>query len=285
MVRRGYLENLLHRDLFEGLTRLTRYDFSPSNKSFYRCCMLYIEVDQLLSFLRYLNAEISDQFVITLPGFLVHHLSYPILELTKAQSMGEVLDRLAGTPYQRLLKAAMEEEGVLIRNCEKQLYQYYYDQVFSVIDRTFHGKTRQQVEQLFAMQMDMTNLSTIQRLKIFYHQEKQEILPYLLVNPHTRFSRKNMEALLQAQGHQQILQVLSNTPYRHSIVDPENLIHSEQQALSGMAHKMLQFTTNSAAGFAAFLILSRQEVQNVVNIIEGIRYGLGQEEIRSLLVM
>lgn len=285
MVRRGYLEDLLRRDLFQRFTRLSRYDFSPADKSFYRFCMVYIEVEQLLDYLRYLNAGLSDQFVIALPGFLIHYLRYPILELTKARTLDQAVEKLAGTPYGPLLRSAREQEGALIRNCEQKLYQYYYDGVFQLIGQTFSGKARQQVTELFAAQMDLSNLSTIQRLKMFYHQGKEEITPYLLKNPHSRLSKNAMAALLEAQDHQQVLAALSTTPYRRVDSDVGQLSHSEDQALFGMARRVLRFTTNPAAGFAAFLLLSKQEVHNVINIIEGIRYGLSQEEIQSLLVM
>ena len=58
---------------------------------------------------------------------------------------------------------------------------------------------------------------------------------------------------------------------------------TEFNPLYGQAISLLHFTTSPAAALAAFMCFAKQERNNIINVIEGVRYGLAPEEIERLL--
>ena len=51
-----------------------------------------------------------------------------------------------------------------------------------------------------------------------------------------------------------------------------------------MGHHMIEYYQDSHVVFLSYLLLAETEIQNLINIIEGIRYQIAPDRIRALLV-
>ncbi len=64
---------------------------------------------------------------------------------------------------------------------------------------------------------------------------------------------------------------------------PEGLTAEGDRQKYNHARHVLHLTSGPRAALAAFLMLAKRERDNVVNVIEGVRYGLAPEAIRVML--
>ena len=58
---------------------------------------------------------------------------------------------------------------------------------------------------------------------------------------------------------------------------------SETRALYRAAQKLLHFSSTPQTVLAALLCLANLERSNIINVIEGVRYGLSPEQISAFL--
>lgn len=281
-VHRGRLEALLKKDTFYKYVALHRYDFSGID--FYNYILVRAEIDAILERIAALSSGGKGAFIADLPSYLMHRVSFSMKALADAGSFEAVLSCLAGTPYQKLLAglplgAGGRPDSLL---CEHALYSYYYQYMFQSVDRDFSGKARQQLREIFLCEIDVRNFETIYRLRHIYKKPPEEVRP-LLYPYQGALKASAREAMLQAAEAGEMLRLAKlfkgeGTPDGSFI---ELLTHRYRFRFG---KKKLRFATDAPVAMYAFLALRSMEVQNIITIIEGVRYQIPQAEILGLLI-
>lgn len=288
LIHRGLLENLLRRDVLRRYMRLARYDAFGS-KGFYSYYLINIEAEQILACLRLMNSGLVESYIETLPGYLRDYLSFDVLQLARARSYDDVLEVLEKTEYYRVLLPMRPAPGQRpdLFACEFALRQYFYDKTFALIDRYYRGEPQKQLRELFTMQMELGNISSIYRLKRYFHAEPEVIEKRILKSHNPRFDRR-MQALITARTPDDVLAIL-NRDHRHNVYSAGGgfafIEHANQARRYAVNRRYIAYSVHPSVVFVAYIILSQIEVDNLVSIIEGVRYKLPQGEIEKLLVM
>jgi V/A-type H+-transporting ATPase subunit C len=68
LIHRGQLENILRRDLFDEYLKIFHY-VSRDEFNFYRFLVTKMEINEVLSCIRLLNAGREDEYIFSLPSF------------------------------------------------------------------------------------------------------------------------------------------------------------------------------------------------------------------------
>ena len=287
-VHRGQLEAVLRRDLFNRYTRLCRYENARSSEDFFFYIILNAEVDQILRCILLLNAGEPEKFIIDLPGFLISHATFPLMELAKVRSYKDLLEVLHATPYASILKKLPPDETGMLdySRCEIALRTYYYKHLEDLVKKSFSGKTRSELLELIRVDIELNNLSTIIRLKVYFHKTPEEILPYLYPFS-SKLSGQKLHRLVEAQDKDEFLKVLSDTPYGSKVRDRDFLyVEDYTNRISYLYNKqLLRFSVNAPCVLYTFMVLSRVEIGNIISVIEGIRYDVPTAEIQKLLIL
>lgn len=285
-VHRGQLENVLRRAIYEDYKRMLVY-ISPNNRKFYRFFLVRMEINEILSYLRFLNAGRETDYLFSLPSYFAEHSNFDLYGLAKIRSFDELLRLLANTPYADILKnydptGGDARDSVQIDNAFEQ---YYYKYLNHAIENHFAGQDKDKLKRAVGVEIDLQNITTIIRLKKYFNAPAEYIRSLLI--PHTvRIKADALNKMVEAPDADAALTVLADTGYA-VFFTPGSFEYVEEgsnRSIYDYNKKLLATSTSSAVAMLAYLNLKQLELQNVITIIESVRYGLHPADTEKLLV-
>jgi V/A-type H+-transporting ATPase subunit C len=286
LIHRGQLENILKKLFFDEYIKMFFY-VKQDERKFYDFIIIQMELDEILSCIRYINAGRMGEYIFSLPSFFVKHSNIDINGLAKVRSYAELQELLKGTPYYDILKQfeqTNDNKSDTIK-IEIEFKRYYYNKILSIIESNFSGKTKTEILKSFAMEIDLENLMLIMRLKKYFNASN-EFINNLLLPYYFKVSKDEINKILQETDIASIKKAIFDTYYGKIFkkYDFEFIEKYGQQANYEYHKKLLRFSSNSPSLVVSFMQLERIELNNIINIIEGIRYAMPASEISKLLI-
>ena len=276
-LHRAQIEEALSKDVYYKYESLMRYSFRKGKFGAY--FLMRSEINELLAKLRLLSMGFRHHYIIQVPGFLMPKTSFSLLRLAKAESAQDCLEVVAGTPYAKVLAGVLPAAGQKLDylKCEYAFQSYFYTTVLAQIDRDLSGRSAADTKRLFRMEAEF-----------FSPQLTPEDLKKLLIPVYGVLSAKNMNALADTRGLDEFLKLYNagraGQVYGARSADPADASEvSETRALYRAAQKLLHFSSTPQTVLAALLCLANLERSNIINVIEGVRYGLSPEQISAFL--
>lgn len=285
-IHRGQLEELLRRDLFSRTISLMRYA-TPSSKAFYRLYLLQLEINIILSRIRTIISKRYDEGLMDVPFYIRSYASFDLHRLSNATKMEQLIELLEKTPYAEVLKPYVVREHEIIdyNGCEHALMTYYYDTVFEVIEKSFKGKMKKELLDLYAIRIELENICKIYRYKKYYNDPAFD-LKGQLYERRSRLSKTLMESLLAAPKAEDVLKLLAESKYK-LYIGSDDYVYIEyytNEIRYHLAHRYMHFSTSAPMIFTAYLFIQEMEIANLVSIIEGVRYGVPYTDISKILI-
>lgn len=287
-VHRGQLEQLLRKDFFLRCLKLLRYTGTGKQESFYRFGVRRQEIDLILNKIRMLNSDLYQEFAGDLPMYMEKYISFDLVALNQAKDFAEVLTVLKGTDYVKVLKSVdltQSKQKIDYVSCERILNQYYCDKLIADIKTGFRGKTRKELLTIFESDIELQNISKIYRYKKFFNEDKKVIWNALTLT-NQRMSKSFIQRLIDAEDTKTMMEILSTSSYR-TLVDDSDYVFIEylaDQTKYHLSRRYMRFSTSAPMVYATYYIIQRLEVENIINIIEGVRYGTPSESIEKMLI-
>ncbi len=284
-VHRGQLEALLHKKLFYDFAALCRYEITVG-EHFADYLLARSEIDQILHSLMLLMGGRSSDYLFSMPLFLDAHTHINLTALSQTKSYDDFLSALSGTPYQSLLSPFRPKPGkpLDMAAIENALSGFLYNRVFETVRKHSRGKAREELLYLFQTYIDFSNYARIIRMKKYYSMESDVIRSLLL--PHGSLTPRQLDAMLSAKTVAEVKAAMRATSpgkrmrkleYREIDEVPlrVRLINSKH---------LIRFSVHPPVVMLAYIFLAENELYNITNIIEGIRYQLPEEEIVDMLI-
>ncbi|MDL2253640.1 V-type ATPase subunit [Ruminococcaceae bacterium OttesenSCG-928-I18] len=285
---RGQIEELLNRDIFKKYEELIHYDFEGDSFSEY-----YVdecEVDELLRRIYLFSIGIPQAQPSMVSEHLVGHVRIDLYALAEVTSFEEAVEvaKKYHSPYYRVLQEHYNQDPALkdFPLLEARMWNEYYRLLFKRIDDNFSGREKQQVSRLFLQQIESYNVELLLRVKTFFPQVYEEEELRGLLQPYRyRISRVQMNKLIKAPTPEAFIQYYRQLPFVPSLISskPDEFMLTTDQHLFLFTQRVLRMSASPFAVLAAFLLLAKLQKDNVVNIIEGVRYKMPPEEIGALL--
>ncbi|MEF3693292.1 MAG: V-type ATPase subunit [Acholeplasmataceae bacterium] len=285
-IHRGQLELMIKKNSFEQTLRLIKMIHSP-DLEFYLLNVIYQESELILSSLRTIISMEFEDNIGKLPIFFEVHTKIDVHKLLKVETFDDLLDAVKNSPYYGILKPYRTDSPEMIRylDIEHELEVYYYEEAFRRIDKHFKGSLKKDIESIYQTRIELSNITKIYRLKKFY-QATPQVIKDVLIKEHVRISEKKWEEMINLSNPDQIVKYLSNSEYQ-KFVNEKDYVYIEYFAGKiryDLARKYIYFATEVPKVFMAFVTLSQMEIENITNIIEGIRYQVDETEIKAMLI-
>lgn len=285
-IHRGMLENLLRRSVFETYMRITGFEHI-SKQEFYNYKILQTEIDEILRCIRFINAN-SQKLITDVPIYINNLTSFDLLELAKITDFKELLTFLKKTPYYDVLKTVHpNNEGLVdVTKCETLLRSYYIKRLKDSLK--FKKSDAEQFIVFLDSDIDFINIINAYRLTAFFGASEDEIekdmLPF-----YGRLSEAKQKEIYSAPNSEEFIKRFSRTYYGKQMIENGYDINSLEQSAQRMRYKyaklMLKRSSSAPLSVYSFIFLLEIEVQNLISIIEGIRYGIEVNKIASLIIM
>lgn len=285
-IHRGYLETLLKRKLWNDYASLSRYDRSVGMRMSEYLIRL-AEIQQILSCLRLMSAGRAEEFFFAMPMFLNGHTQLDLTRMAHSKTFDELLAALSGTPYREVLEPfSPEEEGrIPFTAIENALYTGLMNTLLSIIDDT-KGDLHRELRRLCGSQIDTQNVSRIVRLKTYFGADPDTIRSNLLPSGGT-IPDKVLEQMLQAPTADEVLALFFATPAGRQLPPAHrDFVYDLYHRVPYFnARHAMHFSTHPMVVMISYILITEVELDDIINVIEGIRYGLSPEEIKPMLVL
>lgn len=285
-IHRGYLEALLRRSNFDRYVELCKFQ-KLDNIEFYNYQIVHEEIEQILSCVLHINANRSDEYITSLPSYMISHSSFDMLALAKSRTFTELLNTIKDTEYYKIIKGLeVDSKGrVNYLLCEVRLRTYYYKTLIDNVEKSFKGEQIKKIEKIIKTQLDLINIINSYRMKAFFNADsakiKQNMFPF-----NGRVNKANMNEIYEASSKEEMISLIQKTMYFRNgeNIKPEQLETKISRIRYNTAKSVLSASKTPPVALFSFLILCQFEIQNIISIIEGIRYNVEPSEIEKLLV-
>ena len=286
-INRGFLETLVRQEFYIDFIKLIRYG-DPAKKDFYRFGIVQIEIKQILVAIRAFKEHDRSNQLAQLPLFAKKMMSFELEKLVKVFSFDDLLNVLKNTDYYRILlplKPVIGNEEIDYVACELALKNHFFDLMNQLIENKFSGKDKQLLKDVFNSRIELEHLTYIYRLKKYFQLKPNEIKEY--INPvSVHIPKKKIMHWVETGEAADILDLLKNS-YYHIEFDLQDLGHIENlvdRVQFKQNKKMLRHTGNAEIVLIAYMNLLEVQIQNIIDIVEGVRYHINRDRLSKILI-
>lgn len=285
-IHRGFLEILIRQKYYLDFLRLIKYGDVAKSK-FYRYGIMTIEINQILFTIRNLNEPDRTNQIAQLPMFANSMTSFDMQVLVKITSFDELLEFFKRTPYYDILRPYRPKsaDDLDYASCEIALRKYYFRYINQLIAQEFTGQEREMLNDLFDTRIELENLSAIYRLKKYYKSTSAQIKK--MINPtFLHIPKKMLFQWIESKSPDELLEAYKHSYYRIQFEQRDYVYieHAMDRVQFETNKRILRFAQNPDITLVAYLTLLEIEIQNVIDIIEGVRYRVDRERIAKLLI-
>lgn len=283
-IHREELEEVLRHQLLQDYESLCRYEVTVG-EDFARYTIMKAEMEQIMNFLILLCGGTPHKFYSTLPKYFLKMSSINFSAMASAENYDEFLAVLGKSVYAKILAPFKPQKGknLNLSDIENALYNYMFGVVYEIIDKT-SGTEKQDLKKMFDTNIDLRNFTRIFRLKKYYKLEPDEIRKQLL--PFGSLKEKQISALCNAQDTKELFAIMQQTTPGKIIPKLEYNFNFEipRKALYEESYKRIYFSVNPSVVLVAYYALAETETDNIIHIIEGVRYQIEPEKVKSILI-
>ncbi len=224
--------------------------------------------------------------------------SFNPIQVVKRKTLKELSEALVNTRYEHIFN----EKNIKSKNpafiISNKLDILDYQELFSLF-RLFRGKARSAYLELIKTEADYKNLLWILRLKYYYEVPIEEVENYVISGKVYKFNLSKYEEMFESRYIDEILMAIPKK-YKNKLekmydktykkeIDYENVSFKEiemciQKIIKQSYYEFLYNNYLTAAPVISFFGLKLIEITNLNSIVEGFRFNMNREEIKSLLI-
>lgn len=285
-VHRGQLETLLKQNIYYDVSALSRYEQDKST-GFSDFIISRMEIEQIIRCLTLVNIGKAQEYVYTMPLSLDKFAKISLKDLTSVRSYDDILDVLKGTGYFPTLSKfkPKESERINIAELEVQLNNDNFGRVINSISNARNKNDREELKDLFSAMIDFKNVARIIRMKKYYNNFSSEKIKAQLI-PYGKLKNRILNEMCEAETVQDVFEISRSTYLGRLLA---KLQYNDQTQitdalLNNYCKHHLRLSRNPRIVMISYIYLKSIELSNIVNIIEGTRYGISADKKSKLLV-
>lgn len=281
---RSRFENALYKSLLDKKAALCRFQRLIGDDT-YRYFIKKDETDAILYCARHLDTEvITDLF--ERPPVYTREQSVSGKELQKATSFDEFADILSETPYRKLLEPILSH-GNSYKNLaalERILFNGLYSDIKDIICKKYKGKECGDILNYIKFMSDMSVINSLYRLTENFPDDKAYKTGILRPTV-TAFTKKELQSFENADCAEEILNTVRHSVYgRYFEEKPENIDLYVRKLTVEKSIKNIRYSQNSVLALFSYETFMKNEIINIIHIIEGVKYGLSPSQISDIIV-
>ncbi len=258
VLHRSDAETILRREYFTLYDRLISFS-AGAVKDFFALLIEKYEIEYLMRALRAVTGGVRERYA-AIPDCLRRRHTMDFPALCRATDYGALTDALRGTAYHReaiaYLSGTPDPEGL-----EDALFYAYYDRLYGAYCDRLDPPSAAAVRALIEQRADAENAARAARVVRYGFR----------VGSHTFLPHGS------ARGKAYVREILDGAA---PPPDPQ----SGKRALFDYCSHLLSAGEFHMGVPAATLLLARFELENLTYVIEGIRYGVGQDAIMEKII-
>ncbi len=285
MIHRGQLESLLHKNLFDKYMKFCNFGKAIGN-NFYEFYIIKNDILQLLRIMTYINSGTMESYIYTLPVFYEEHSKLDLYKLSTVRTPEQLISALDSTPYEKTVKKIFSRKYAynFIIPAEIEFNNFLSEELVKILKLKKSEICNNEIVKLFTLESDMKFLNGVYRL-IAFPDVPREFILQMTASKYSQLNRQTKISLASAQNTDEFIKILSGTKYRKicdyaSEADFDDAINRYEYEIFA---KQIRFSTDPNVVMYTFLYLTANEINNIIHIIECIRYSLPADTVRPML--
>lgn len=286
-IHRGFLESLIRKNNFNIYVKLCKFQ-ELGKYDFYNYELVSDEINQILSCILHINSGDIDNYIGTLPGYLIEHSKIDFIALAKQKKFEGFLEVLSNTPYKKLLSGVSRDENGKIdyMSSELILRTYFYNRLIENVRKNFDDKVGEKLVKNIKAQIDLINIINAFRMKNYFNypseEVKKDMLPF-----NGQMSKKKINNIYESKNPEDMLLMINKSVYAKQVEvdDLDNVEKCVYVMRYKNSKRALRDAQDAPTAFYAYLNLCEVEAQNIISITEGIRYKVSPSYIQKLLII
>lgn len=284
-IHRGQLEVVLKQKLFEDFYSLCLYT-KGSGEHFAQFILQRDEIEQIIHFLTLLSSNSTQEYIFSMPMYFAKHTSINLSNLARARDYDQFFACFAGTPYESILAEFKPKKGerVNIARVEDKLYKFCYRNLYNSIEKYSSGAEKKALHAMFDQVMDYLNFVRVFRLKRYYHESPEITASFLF--PYGTFNSKTVKKLCAATTSAEVFEAVKDTSFGKALSRLEYVYAGEidKVGMFKITKKNIHFSSFPLVVMLSYVFVMQTEYNNIVSIIEGVRYSVDSSKIQSVII-
>jgi V/A-type H+-transporting ATPase subunit C len=292
-IHRARIERILENNLLGAYKKLYIFT-SGSERTFIGYMLEELEIKYLLHAIRATDYDDSMEFY-EIPNFIREHSKINFAAIYETDSKDAILDTLKGGYYYDLL-APIFSRNSSFSQIEAELYRNYYKKLLTKYISVFTGEQKKRIRQAITTKIDLMNLSVILRMRKFtsLHEGKDrvklditDVLPLLM-------------PFFGKLGESEIIRLCKDELSIGEAIDRFAELYRKPREFFGIQNSTGEygspFLYDKAKRLAAeskpsfdivfgYLSLLKFETDNIIYILEALRYGVPAKEIEQSIII
>lgn len=281
---RGEIEKILSNAQFRRCQKLMKLIKGKESK-FMQYNIIRYEIEDLKLMIRTLHIHHSlDEIEKSL--FILEKTSLDIKKLLASKTLSELVDGLKGTEYYNILNPLIKsDDEASMFTIEMALDLYYYRWILKAKERYLSGEDKRIITKSIGEEIDVLNLIWLFRVKKYYKMDKDLVYRYILPS-YYHLTKEELQTMVEAESLEDLLNLIEKTTYNHIFDEDKSILfdYNYRRFIMTLQEKLLKTKPFSIASIISYLHIKEVEMKNIISIIEGIRYGLSGEKIKSMIV-
>lgn len=200
-----------------------------------------------------------------------------IKSLASSNTIGEVIVNLEGTEFYDVLNTAYKDTTNLF-DLNMRLDLYYYIKLWKLQNKYLDKFNKKQVSKINGVEIDIQNILWIYRL-IKYYKIKPEFIYTYLIPYHYKISNNEIKTMAQSNSVEELRENLLKTKYKKYFEVEKSLEKVYKEIMKNTYKKSIGLNKNSLVVIINYFYLKKLEVNNLISLLEGVRYKLSPNEI------
>lgn len=201
--------------------------------------------------------------------------------ISEVKTYQEFLKFIEKTRYKPIFQKCKDKiDEINIFQLENQLDKFYFQEMMKIAKKHNH-----KLEDMLGKQIDLNNMIWLYRVKENGNFSKEQLRD-ILMDDFYHLKKSELESLLATEYPKEWKEILQATYYGKSIHfdDIRNLEEQVNQYLYQLYKKCFKGNIFDISVIYAYINMIELENNDIMNIVEGIRYHLSREEIRKKLL-
>lgn len=283
-------ENDIHREILEKRIRLLgqveflklmRY-VRVGSTNFYEYYIKSREIEQILFVMHSIESDVPYEINAYIDK-LNDYMELEVSRLERLKNFKDLVSYLDTTSYKGVIRSALQKDGFNVPLAEDNLNHHYRTFIQKLISKESNPE---EIQKLFDMDDELKTIEHVYRLKKNYNMQSDRIIARLKYRPYF-IPQSMMKQWVTQYDADQFIDAFKKSAYSRYINNSDfNSIETYLNMIRYQIFKHhIRFATNTNLTLMAYLELVQYEIDNVIDIVEGVRYEMKPEEILKLITV
>ena len=266
------IEKLLDESLINDILKIKKLLNKEDNKLFDLFLRQY-EIKCVKSILRKLYSEDNtNDIIVENVKMWTNSLFNEIKGIETIENFDDFFKAIERMEHYNFIKKYQNQENINIFEIENEIDKLYFEELYDSV------KFNKNLKNIVGSEIDLLNIEWIIRIKKFYNFDTQRLLN-MLINRYYKIKPNILKDIIEKNSFDDINSILNKTYYKNVFSSENDFEENTDTFLYKINYKTFKEDSISIAYIFAYINLVDYENNDIINVVEGIRYNLDKAEI------